>query len=118
MLASYSIRLGVVLALLAAFAAGCGEDATAIVLTVDSSRQVPDEIDRLLIRVSAEGYEDKTESRDLEGPFPHTLAIDLEPEISRVQVLVYGMKGTVEVSSISVELRPVPGEVITADVVI
>jgi hypothetical protein len=95
-------------------ASGCGEPGTGVVLTIHSSREVPGEVDRLLFRIAADGHPVKQESRDLSTPFPHTLGLDLSTGDAPITITVWAFKGELEITSVQLQVRPVLGEVVGA----
>jgi hypothetical protein len=107
-----------ILLLALGLSAGCGEPEAGVVLTIESSREVPEEIDRLLFRVEAEGFRPRDEIRDLDRPFPHTLGILVETGAAPLTITVWGVKDGAEVTSVQMHVQPVPGEVVRARLVL
>ena len=104
-----SRRLFYLLPLLAVLlGCGCG-GATGALLTIESDRNVPGEVDALLVRIESDRHPAKEERKELDTPFPHTLAIVVEAPASEVTVTVRALKDSAVVTSAQVKVDVQPG---------
>jgi len=92
-------------------ASGCGAD-TGLVLTIESSYLVPDEIDHLSVEVSGGNQAARTYQVTIASPFPHTMAIDTENITGTLQVTIEAMKGAQVVTQAQIRAELVPDRVL------
>ena len=89
---------------------GCGSD-TGLVLTIESSYSVPDEIDHLSIEVIGGNEPAASYQLGLTAPFPHQMAIATEDVTGTLRVTIEAMKGTDTVTTTNVSVELVQGRV-------
>ena len=79
----------------------CGAGATGVVLTLDSSRQVPTDVDGLDLHIEGSGKA-KDQHFDLKNPFPQTVAVVVDDQETQVTITVTATKGGTAVTSTTV----------------
>lgn len=96
----------------------CGDSEATVLLTIESRLSVPQEVDRLVVRASAEGFADRVNDLDIHQPFPHTVELELESGSARLTINVLAMKGDIVVNGVQLTVSPVAGEVTGARVTV
>lgn len=86
--------------LLAALAglAACGQP-TGVLLSIESTRTVPDEIDGLMVRVEGGAAGATSERLQITEAFPHSLAVVVDDGTPQVVIEVTALHGNVAVTA-------------------
>ncbi len=79
----------------------CGAGYTGVVLTLDSTRQVPTDVDGLDLHIEGSGKA-KDQHFDLSKPFPQTVAVVVDDQETQVTITVTATKGGTPVTATTV----------------
>ena len=79
----------------------CGGGTTGVLITLDSSRQVPTDVDGLDLHIEGSGKA-KDKHFDLTSPFPQTVAVVVDDKETEVTITVTATKGGTPVTSTTI----------------
>lgn len=104
------LALGLAVAGLLCLPAACGPGPTGVVFTLDSSRQVPGDVDGLNLHIEGKGSP-KDQRYQLTKPFPQTVAVIVDDGESKITVVITATKGGQPVTQTLVTVGLVQGAI-------